>query len=84
MKAFTLAFLKRAESQLADIWLRADDRRAVTRASDRMEQVLSQTPKVGKEITPGKRVAQFGPLFVLFVVSEDDRLVTVHSIRYVR
>ena len=70
-----------AERDLADVWLAAADRRAVTAAAHRIDQELGRSPlNFGKPRTSGvNRVAVVAPLGVTFEVVEDDKQVLVQS-----
>jgi len=71
-----------AETQLADIWIRASDKQAVTNASDEIDRRLRRDPnQIGTANPLGWRIIAQPPL-ATFEVSDDDRLVTVLSIRY--
>ena len=72
-----------AEYQLADIWLRAVDRRAVTEASDRIDGMLRNDPDQVGELRPdGRRAVIVPPLMVTFEVRADDRQAIIVSVRY--
>jgi hypothetical protein len=69
-------------SVLASIWLQAPDRQAVTRAQANIDHRLATDPLAySTQVTEGLYAIEDPPLRVQFEVSEDDRLVTVVSVR---
>lgn len=70
-----------AEDHLADIWLAAADRGAVTAAAAWLEAELARDPlRLGDPLDASvHRVASFGPLAVEFEVIEDDKRVIVNA-----
>jgi plasmid stabilization system protein ParE len=75
---YTVIWVPSAEGQLAEIWMAAGDREAVTVASDRIERTLADAPTTAGESRPdGFRILIELPLVVYFQVIEDDRLVRV-------
>lgn len=71
-----------AESDLANAWLDAADRSAVSLAADVIERQLTRSPLTfGRPRTSGvNRVAVFSPIGVTFEVIEDDKRVYVQSV----
>jgi hypothetical protein len=68
---------------LAEIWLDSSDRRAITEATDSINSLLSLCPhEQGEERDPATRILIVSPLAVVFEINEDDRRVTVLSIRH--
>ena len=82
--SFTIVWRPIAETQLAEIWLAATDRAAVTAAANEIETALRSSPEsVGESRDERTRVAVVPPIAVHFEVRDADRLVlvlTVHSI----
>jgi plasmid stabilization system protein ParE len=75
---YKVDWLPAAEQELADIWLQAADRNAVSQAAHAIDQVLEIDPDHAGESRPEGRRIFFGPpLGVLFRVIEDDKLVQV-------
>jgi len=75
---YTVIWLRPAEQRLADIWLNAPDRDAVTRAAHAIDQRLRRDPENEGESRPGGRRVLFSdPLGVFFRVFPDDRVVHV-------
>jgi hypothetical protein len=76
--SYTVTWVPAAEQELANIWLNATDRNAVTRAAHAIERRLRRDPLyTGESRTQGTRVAFLPPLACLFRVVEDDLLVEV-------
>ena len=81
---FTVVGKPAAERQLADIWLEATDRQAVTSASETIESALATRPEeIGESRPLGCRLAFIAPLAITYRVTTADRLVEVVSIRRV-
>ncbi len=74
---WTVVWTKNADDELADIWMAADDRAAVTSAAYGIENALRRNPEAVGEDYYGDRIYQFGCLAVGFEVHPDDRLVKV-------
>jgi hypothetical protein len=82
MPRFTVTMGRQAQEQLADIWLRATDREAVTRASHRIETGLARNPEdMGESRGDSHRICFVPPLSVLFEIREPDRVVEIVSFR---
>lgn len=78
---YTVVWTRLAELRLAQIWLAAPDRQAVTTAADQLDTLLRNDPQlVGESRDMGTRVLMAGPLTVYFDVSEADRRVLVWSV----
>jgi plasmid stabilization system protein ParE len=75
---YTVVCKPDAEALLADIWMRAPDRAAVSRAAHAIEQLLGRAPHdQGESREEGFRVCFEPPLGVTYYVSEDDRRVEI-------
>lgn len=75
---FDVWWIPAAEDQLAEIWMAAADRNAVTQAADRIDTALSADPLGVGESRPDRyRVLIEMPLVVYYEVSEPDRRVRV-------
>jgi hypothetical protein len=75
---FTVVWVPSAEDQLADLWLNARDRGALTRAADRIHRLLGTDPiNAGESRPDDRRVLIELPLVVYFEISEPDRMVRV-------
>jgi hypothetical protein len=80
---YTVTFTAFAEYQLADIWLRARNRQAVTQAADYLDTLLrTDADQVGRLRSDGRRAVVKHPIGYTFEVSVADCRVTVVSIRY--
>jgi hypothetical protein len=76
-----LSWKKRAEDDLADIWLAVDEREAITRATGEIDRFLKIHPHAVGESRPAeKRILIVAPLCVIFRVYEDDRIVRVAGV----
>jgi hypothetical protein len=79
---YTIRWAANAERLLAALWLAAEDRSAVTRASAEIDRVLSRTPlQVGTvQESSVHRIATFDCLAVDYEVIEDDKRVIVQAV----
>lgn len=74
---WTLVWIPEADDELARIWMDADDRRAVTEATNEIERRLRREPlSAGVEYDEDRRFA-VDPLEVIYTVSPDDCMVRV-------
>jgi|688.fasta_scaffold236505_3 hypothetical protein len=79
-KRYTVLWTKKAEQQLALIWVAAPDRAALAAAADSMDAALGGEPQdVGESRADGYRIELRGGLAIIFYVSEPDRTVSVVS-----
>jgi hypothetical protein len=84
MTRYTVTALPSVEDDLARIWLSAPDRKAVSRASDEIDQILAEdAPLKGEEAGEKLRRLVVPPLVAEFTVEEDDRKVTIWSISHI-
>jgi hypothetical protein len=82
---FTLTYLPSARDELAQLWLAARDRNAVTASSDSIELSLRHDPdRKGDEVQASLRSIVVPPLVYYYVVSPEDRLATVWSVRWAK
>jgi hypothetical protein len=81
---FTVLWVKKAEQELAELWLNALDRTAITQASNRIDRILGRDPEqVGESREGNRRILVEPPLAVIFRVELMDRLVQVlHVFRF--
>jgi hypothetical protein len=64
------------------VWIQSPDRQAVTTAQARIDQLLAADPfGHGTPVSEGLYVIEERPLRAQFQVPEDDRVVTVVSVR---
>lgn len=79
---YTVAWKSAAKRQLAEIWMGAADRKAITTAADAIDAILRRWPQTCGESRGDKfRLVIEGPLGAFYAVSEEDRLVTVFYVR---
>jgi hypothetical protein len=78
---YTVIWKPQAEKVLATIWNDAEDRRAVTAASNEIDSQLGRKPSTAGEGRYGDlRILTVPPLSVYFDVSEDDCRVVVWAV----
>ena len=79
---FTVIWSFTALNELAEIWLRASDRQAVTDAAEAIDQLLEADPMdVGESRAGGRRILINPPLVVIFNVSVESGTVVVVRVR---
>ncbi|MEX0712682.1 MAG: type II toxin-antitoxin system RelE/ParE family toxin [Pirellulales bacterium] len=82
MTRYSVVWPKSAQHELADLWLSAQDRGAVTAAADEIDRQLAEdAPDKGVELSEGMRAFFAPPLRVLFAVRNEDRVVEVLRVR---
>jgi len=82
MTRYTVVWVQSSQSELADLWLNAPDRNAVTAATHAIDRELAVDPSSrGVELSEGLRAFFAPPLRVLFAVRGDDRIVEVLRVR---
>jgi hypothetical protein len=74
---YTVVWVPAAQNRLADLWVQALDRAAVSAASDEIDRLLRDDPDQKGQPLGRNRGLTVAPLSVLFTVSPDDRLVEV-------
>ena len=80
---YTVTWKRSAADELAEIWMSARDRVAVTEAADRLDAALRADPdRYGESRGGTYRVVIVSPLAVVYDVSEADRRVRILSVRY--
>ena len=81
---YTVYWLPDVEQELADLWLSAPGRGAVTRAAHAIDRFLQSDPQNAGESRPnGRRILFAPPLGVLIRVIPDDlRVEIVHLWRF--
>jgi hypothetical protein len=78
---YTVLWVRRAESKLAQIWNEAADRAEITHAANAIDAGLGDNPEDCGESRPnGLRIAIVSPLALTFRVEADDRIVRVHDV----
>ena len=79
---YTVVWAAKAEQQLAQLWLDATTRNAITRAAHIVEAMLAVDPSnAGGSRSAGRRILMMSPLVVDFEVRPDDRTVRVLQVR---
>jgi hypothetical protein len=74
---FTVTWHPSAERELAEIWIAATDRQAITQAAHVIDQLLASDPLAQGEEFYGDRILVVLPLAVTFAVNEQDRTVQI-------
>ncbi len=77
---YTVSWLPQAQDELADLWVQATDRQAVTGAADRIDRALARDADTKGQPFDGARIIVQAPLAVSFTVSPDDCQVTVYQV----
>ncbi len=80
---YTLLMTPISQNDLADAWLNASDRTAVTEASDRIEQELCNRADVAGEAVGSFRRLIDPPLEVLYQILPDGCTVRIYRIELV-
>ena len=81
MTRYTVAHTPAALEKLARIWLAAADRSAVTTAAAAIDRELAaDADRKGRPLIGDDRALAAGPLYVVYAVSPDDRLVTIWDV----
>jgi plasmid stabilization system protein ParE len=81
---YTVTWKPRARNQLANIWMGATNRQAVTDAANATDQALQVNPDTSGEARSGRtRVLIESPLILFFDVHHDDCRVDVLAVRYI-
>jgi hypothetical protein len=83
MMSYSLEWDSDGLAELADIWMRATDRQAVTDAEHRIERLLAADPLGnGKLLSEGLRYIDVRPLVAYYTVDAARRHVRVEWFRY--
>jgi hypothetical protein len=83
MTRYTVTYARQALQALARLWLNAVDRRAITNAGHIVDQSLREDARQkGSPIGLQYRQLIVAPLVVDFTVDEEDRIVTVWTVRH--
>jgi plasmid stabilization system protein ParE len=79
--SFVVNWSRRAEDELADLWVNAQDRNAVTAAANEIERLLARDPLgVGESRVRGQRILFAPPLGALYHVDSRRRVVKVITV----
>ena len=78
---FSVVWLPVAEQQLAEVWVRASDKAAVTNATSEIDRVLRLNPdRVGESRPDGRRILLESPLGVVYRIDYTNAVVRVVSV----
>ena len=82
MTRYTVTWMPDVQRELTQLWLDAENRNAVTAASNEIDRLLAvDADSVGNDESEGLRRLVVHPLSALFSVEKDDLKVAVVSIR---
>jgi hypothetical protein len=82
MTRYTVVWLDVATDQLAQLWIDAEDRKAIEEAGNAIDRELANDPEgKGKALSEGLRSLDLPPLHVVFTVETPDRRVKVLRVR---
>jgi hypothetical protein len=82
MNEFAVTWNPIAENQLADLWVDASNRSAVTKAQAAIDRFLAADPLLyGKHLSEGLFTIQVAPLKAFFIVDQQKKLVEVERVR---
>jgi hypothetical protein len=82
---YTVLWQAKAEQSLANIWLHADERDAVTRAAAGIDSDLEVHPfDVGESRSANERIIFSGPLGLAYSIWPDDLMVRVLRVWRIR
>jgi plasmid stabilization system protein ParE len=85
MSRYTVIWLKVAESDLAQIWIDATNRKAVEEAANAIDHELANdAQRKGRPVSEGLYRLYKSPLHILFTVLVADCVVEVVSVRIER
>lgn len=79
---YTVVWKPNARDRLAEIWIAAADRNAVTSAANRIDGQLRRDPhNHGEARDERARIVIVPPLAIVYDIYDDDRLVCILSVR---
>jgi plasmid stabilization system protein ParE len=82
MTRYTVVWIESAQNELADLWIRGEDRSALNAATRAVDAELAVDALTkGSAISEGLRALSVRPVRVLFAVREYDRIVEVLRVR---
>jgi plasmid stabilization system protein ParE len=82
MTPYSVDWLPDAQQELADIWLLAADRLAVTRAQAEIDRLLASNPLgSGAHLSEGLYKVFVAPLLAFYEVQHGERLVEVSNVK---
>jgi mRNA-degrading endonuclease RelE of RelBE toxin-antitoxin system len=78
---YTVVWKPEAERRLADLWVNATNRRAITDAANEIDKQLGHDPETKGESRSGnRRILLESPLGILFKIDPQDRKVIVLTV----
>ena len=81
---YTVVWRRRAQGQLAALWIRAANKDAVAGYAEQIDRILERNPNdQGESRGGGVRLWFHRPISVLFQVDESAKRVTVVAIKWV-
>ncbi|HEY3392241.1 MAG TPA: hypothetical protein VGK58_06025 [Lacipirellulaceae bacterium] len=84
MTRYTVTATRKAENDLANLWMRASDRAAVSNAANTIDRMLREDASLkGCDAALGLRQLIVSPLIADFTVDDADRKVTIWSLRHI-
>jgi len=79
---YQVSWKRVARDQLADLWVAATDRNAITRAANTLDTLLARDPlNYGESRSGARRIVVEPPLVAVFKVDQANRKVTVLAVR---
>jgi hypothetical protein len=79
---YRVSWKRVARDQLADLWVAATDRNAVTRAANTLDSMLARDPlNYGESRSGSRRIVVEPPVVAVFKIDPALRKVTVLSVR---
>jgi hypothetical protein len=84
MSLFTVVLIEDAQGDLANMWVGAPDRGAITMAFDRIERELAQSPKpFGTLLSEGLWKLYREPLKVFYSIDEAAMVVEISRVQFI-
>jgi hypothetical protein len=84
MTRYTVVWLTSAQNDLAQLWIDAEDRKAVEEAGNAIDRELANDPGgKGTPVSEGLRALDIEPLRVTFTFEDADRLAKVLSVHLI-
>ena len=74
---WTVTWTIKAEEELTEIWLKATNRKAISRASDQIEKELKHNADRKDTAKNGRRILHYPPLAVAYDVFPEDCLIRI-------
>ena len=80
---FTITWLPSAIQELADLWIHAPDRNAITDSANKIDRLLREDGHVKGQEFKNQKTLYEPPLMITFSVRLDDRLIEVIQVERV-